>query len=410
MVKVIRKNGVREEWKNSKIVHALKLANQRAKMQFHDEEEVYAHICELVKKQVEERKEITVLEIHEVVQDVLKYACPDLYREYSNYRNFKKRYQIAYENAKEKSIQIIWNGDKENANKDSFLNSTKAFLIGNAFMGEMMKEFVMDEDWVNQHKEGYIHIHDLSERFINSKNCNLFNLAGVLDGGFELNGIRYEEPNTIRTAFSVAGDIVLSASSNQYGGFTISEIDKVLSKYAKKTYEFYLKRFLDDYVIDYKTAEKMAMNFTLEEIKKGYKGFEVKISTIGNALGQTPFITISFGLQTDYWSKKISEAILKQRIEGIGANKQTPIFPKLVFLHSKETIGEGKVNNDLFNLGIECSRTRLYPDFLSVDSDNSIGVSYKASGEPVTGMGCRAFLGYWEKDGKAIVNGRANIG
>lgn len=390
-ITVIKKNGAKDNWKNEKIINALKLANGRAKLKMTEED--YNEIAKIVYLDLFLRKsEVTVEEIHEKVQEVLRVTYPKLYTEYAQYRNFKQRYSKAYEKAKEKSIQIVWNGDTENANKDSFLNATKSFLIGNAFMGEMMKEFVMEKEWIDQHEEGYIHIHDLSERFTNTANCNLFDLAGVLEDGFELNGIRYEEPNTIRTAFSVAGDIILSASSQQYGGFTISEIDKALSKYAKKTYESYLKKFMDEYGLDYATAENMAMNFTLEEIKKGYKGFEVKISTIGGGLGQTPFTTISFGLQTDYWSRKITEAILKQRTEGIGSNKQTPIFPKLVFLHSKQTVGEGKPNNDLFEMGIQCSRTRLYPDFLSVDSDNSIGRIYNECGVPVSPMGQTAHV------------------
>ena len=385
MIKVIKKDGTREEWQDSKIVNALKLANKRAKVQI--KEEHYSQLCELIKKEVGNKKEITVVELHEVVQDVLKHTCLELYREYSNYRNFKKRYQEAFERAKDKSLRIVWSGDKENANKDSCLNSTKSVLIANAIMGEMMKEFEMEKEWVQQHEEGYIHIHDLSERFVNSKNCNLFNMAGVLDGGFELNGIKYEEPNNILTAFGVAGDVVISASGQQYGGFTVSEMDKVMKKYAERTYQSYKKMFLN-YEMEYDKARKMAFEFTLRDIKKGYKAFEVKIGTIGNSLGQTPFTTVTFGLDTDFWGREISKAILNQRIRGIGVNKQTPIFPKLVFLYSEETCGDKtKPNQDLFDLGIKCSRTRLYPDFLKVDGDNSIGKIYNECGDPVSPMG-----------------------
>ena len=33
----------------------------------------------------------------------------------------------------------------------------------------------------------------------------------------------YNEPKTLNVAFDVIGDIVLSAASQQYGGFTVSE-------------------------------------------------------------------------------------------------------------------------------------------------------------------------------------------
>ena len=38
------------------------------------------------------------------------------------------------------------------------------------------------------------------------------------------------------TAFDVMGDIVLSTAAQQYGGFTVPEVDKVLGPYAEKSY------------------------------------------------------------------------------------------------------------------------------------------------------------------------------
>ncbi len=44
----------------------------------------------------------------------------------------------------------------------------------------------------------------------------------------------YNEPKTLDTAFDVIGDIVLSAASQQYGGFTVPNVDEILEPYAKK--------------------------------------------------------------------------------------------------------------------------------------------------------------------------------
>ena len=67
-------------------------------------------------------------------------------------------------------------------------------------------------------------------------NCCLFDVANVLTGGFEMGNIWYNEPKTLDVAFDVIGDIVLSAASQQYGGFTVPEVDKILEPYAKKTF------------------------------------------------------------------------------------------------------------------------------------------------------------------------------
>ena len=65
-------------------------------------------------------------------------------------------------------------------------------------------------------------------------NCCLFDVKSVLTGGFEMGNLWYNEPKTLDTAFDVIGDIVLSAASQQYGGFTVPSVDDILEPYAEK--------------------------------------------------------------------------------------------------------------------------------------------------------------------------------
>ena len=48
------------------------------------------------------------------------------------------------------------------------------------------------------------------------------------------------------------------------------------------------------------------------------------------------FVTLGFGLGTDHLSRKIQQAILNTRIKGLGKDRTTAIFPKLVFSIKKE--------------------------------------------------------------------------
>ena len=52
-----------------------------------------------------------------------------------------------------------------------------------------------------------------------------------------MGNIWYNEPKTLDVAFDVIGDIVLSAASQQYGGFTVPEVDKILEPYAETCHE-----------------------------------------------------------------------------------------------------------------------------------------------------------------------------
>ncbi len=74
-------------------------------------------------------------------------------------------------------------------------------------------------------------------------NCCLFDV-GSLRGGFEMGNVWYNEPKTLDTAFDVMGDIILSTAAQQYGGFTVPEVDKILAPYAQKSYDKYIQEFL----------------------------------------------------------------------------------------------------------------------------------------------------------------------
>ena len=124
-------------------------------------------------------------------------------------------------------------GDKENANTDSALVSTKRSLIFNQFNKELYQKFFMTTEEIQACRDGYIYVHDMSARR-DTMNCCLFDVASVLKGGFEMGNIWYNEPKTLDVAFDVIGDIVLSAASQQYGGFTVPEVDKILEPYAEK--------------------------------------------------------------------------------------------------------------------------------------------------------------------------------
>ena len=133
-----------------------------------------------------------------------------------------------------KSQSIRYIGDKSNANTDSALVATKRSLIFNELNKELYRKFFMTRDELQACKDGYIYIHDQSAR-LDTMNCCLFDVGAVLSGGFEMGNVWYNEPKTLDTAFDVMGDIVLSTAAQQYGGFTVPEVDKILAPYAEKS-------------------------------------------------------------------------------------------------------------------------------------------------------------------------------
>ena len=422
MLNVMKKDGHIEVFDTKKIQEAI-LAS--AKKILSNEEEydmqqkaliIANEVARFLNSTEDENAVIMTSKIHNVVLEILSKEWEVVGASYGMYRNYRKQMAKTFLKSYEESETVLHDGDKENANKDSDLNSTKQALIANNNMRGYMETFEMDKDWIEAHKQGWIHIHDLAERYLRQQNCCLFNMAGLLDGGFQLNGTVYAEPKHFDSAINVVGDVTLFASAQQYGGFTIPEIDTVLAKYAEKSYQSNLKFILDKFgditnenIME--TLEQTAYDMTVRELEQGFQGFETKLNTISNSLGQIPFVTITFGLDTTQWGREISKAILNVRIKGIGENKSTAVFPKLSFLHRKEINGNPESPNyDIKQLGIQCSRLRLYPDWLSLDSGNLAEV-YERSGQVVSGMGCRAYLSpFWDEQGNEIYTGRSNIG
>lgn len=414
---IVKKDGSFENFKEEKIRLAVSKSASRTDSDF--TEEKMAKVISLVEQSILWRwedlgkKTTPVKDVHQFVEVALSHVDDSVYLSYKSYRDYKKKQLESFQSAAKFSNKVVYDGDKENANKDSSINSTKQALIGETYMKELMKNFEMNPKWIEAHEEGFIHIHDLGSRYLNQINCCLFDMENVLSGGFEMNGVKYSEPTNIRSAWNVIGDVTLNASSQQYGGFTIGEIDSILSKYAKKTFDKYFQIFSKQ--MRPIPAKIMAKDMTLDDIAQGYQGFEHKLNTVSNALGQTPFVTITFGVDVTMWGKEIAKAILSERTKGMGEEKVTAVFPKLVFMYKNEINGnEDSPNHDLFLKSVECSRTRLYPDYLSYENtdNNLLARINEDTGKFLVPMGCRAFLSrakepYTQEE---IYTGRNNIG
>ena len=283
----------------------------------------------------------------------------------------------------------------------------------------MQRKFFLTYDEKQAAKDGYIYIHDMSSRR-DTMNCCLFNIQAVLDGGFEMSNMWYNEPKSLDTAFDVIGDVVLASASQQYGGFTLPEIDKVLSKYAEHSYDKYLSKYLAMGVAQ-DIAESEAESDVQRDFEQGFQGWEYKFNTVASSRGDYPFITVTAGLATDKFGKMATKALLKVRMNGEGKEgfKKPVLFPKIVFLYDENLHSPGKVNEDLFEAGIDCSAKTMYPDWLSLTGEGYVAEMYKKYGRVVSPMGCRAFLSPWferggfepaDKDDNPIFVGRFNIG
>ena len=416
---VIKKDGSLEAFHVQKVIDAIGKSAYRALTKFTPEEK--EQICECVISHIDalESTQVPISVMHNIVENALEQVRPIVAKSYRDYRNYKQDFVRMLDDVYKKSQAIMYVGDKENSNADSALVSTKRSLIFNQLNKELYQKFFLTTEEIQACRDGYIYIHDMSARR-DTMNCCLFDVAHVLSGGFEMGNIWYNEPKTLDVAFDVIGDIVLSAASQQYGGFTVPSVDLILEPYAEKSYRRALAKY-ERLGVAADLAEKEALADVKKEFEQGFQGWEYKFNTVASSRGDYPFITVTAGTGTGQFARMASVAMLEVRRGGQGktGHKKPVLFPKIVFLYDENLHGPGKPLEDVFEAGVACSAKTMYPDWLSLTGKGYVASMYKKYGKIISPMGCRAFLSPWYEQGgmhpafdgdEPVFVGRFNIG
>ena len=427
-MKIIKKDGTIEYFNGRKVRNAVEKAAARVNVTLSDwemsaiEEAVYN---EANKESDFGSKSIRVLDLHGIVKRAIEKVNPTVAESYQNFRDYKTTYAKEFDEIFNNVNDVLFLGDRENANFDSSLVSTKGSLIKGYLTKSLYKNFYLSTEEKFLTKRGDIYIHDLRDMILGCFNCCLFDMATVLKNGFKMSGIQYTEPKSVLSALQVIGDITLVATAQQFGGFTIPEIDKVLLPYLFKT----IGRNLDLFKDSVDGLEK-ASQATQYELNQGFQSLELKLNTVPCSRGDFAFTTLTFGNilsheeflamklpeQVTYEAAKQAQAsicatILKTRMKGHGGI--SVVFPKLVYLYDAKKHKEDYIQKHVFDLAIKCSSKCMYPDYLSInDGFTPISQVYNHSGVVNSPMGCRAFLSPWKdpETGKYVTVGRCNIG
>ena len=293
----------------------------------------------------------------------------------------------------------------ENANKDSEVFNTQRDLmagtVGKAFGLKMLPPHV-----ANAHLKGDIHYHDLDYHpYLPMTNCSLIDFKEMFEHGFKIGNADVESPKSIQTATAQMAQIIANVASSQYGGCSADRIDEVLAPFAKLNYEKNLK-MASEWIESEEKQEQFAREKTKKDIYDAMQSLEYEINTLYSSQGQTPFTSLGFGLGEGYFEKEIQKAILKVRIAGLGKEKRTAIFPKLIFVIKEGlNLKPEDPNYDVKQLALECATQRMYPDVIMYDT------LVKITGSCKTPMGCRSFLPAWrDENGELVESGRMNLG
>ena len=411
-IKIIKRDGRLMDFDDQKIYDAL----VKAKQQIHGELSPIDHerlleIVERIDAEIGQRfsTDVKIYEIQNIVEHILlekgEYEIAEAYINYRTCRDFdrSKATDINF------TIGRLINKDQsvvnENANKDSNVFNTQRDLTA-GIVGKSIGLKMLPTHVANAHQKGDIHYHDLDYHpYTPMTNCCLIDFKGMLNDGFKIGNAEVESPKSIQTATAQISQIIANVASSQYGGCSADRTDELLAPFAKLNYQKHMQDALK-WIENPKRREEYAKAKTKKDIFDAMQSLEYEINTLFTSNGQTPFTSLGFGLGTNWFEREIQRAILQIRINGLGSERRTAIFPKLIF-SIKKGVNSNPTdpNYDIKQLALECATKRMYPDILNYDKIVELTGSFKVP------MGCRSFLQGWQDESGQEVNvGRMNLG
>lgn len=414
MIKVIKRDCTEVDFQKNKITDAILKAMKNGSGIV--KPDIAENIADEIYEENKNKEEISISEIEGLVYDKLISKKQRLTaKAYEGYRSIRE-FQRENENTTDKEIEELLGGDSEywnteNSNKDSRVLNTQRDYMAGIVSKDISRRFLLPPEVVQAHDDGIIHFHDIDYFGMKSiSNCSLINLEDMLQNGTVINKVMIEKPHRFLTACTIATQIILSVTSMQYGGTTITLTH--LAPFVRDSYNRYFDKY-KNWGFDDDTSRKFAMVDTKKEITDGVQTFNYQCNSMSNSNGQSPFLSIFMYLgETEEYKEELAlviEEFLKQRLLGLKnevAVYVTQAFPKLLYVLEEENIHMDSKYWYLTELAAQCTAKRMVPDYISEKKMKE----YK-EGNCFPNMGCRSFLSPWkDENGKYKFYGRLNQG
>ena len=406
-MEVIKRDGRKEQFDEKKIKLAISkcyLANEEVP----DEEQINKIISEIENL----GKDLTVEEIQDfIINDLDDLDISKAYKEYRDHRNKIRDFKLNqkfYTTVTELVDRKQNEASKENSNKDATQIHVIRDLIAGETSRKLYNELIMPNKLRELHEKGVLHVHDTDYRLQqNETNCELSDLKGVLTNGTVMNGKFIEPPKSLRTACTIASQVITAVSSSTYGGQTITMTH--LAPFVKVSRHKLIYKLAKLGITDSKVVDA----FLKDEIKDSIQTLLYQLNTISCTNGQSPFITLFLYPDEDLEYKKetllLCNEVIRQRIEGMKAPSGhiiSPTFPKLVVCLTDKMFVEGTPDYEFAQLCAKCVTKRMVPDFISEKNMKAL-----KEGCVIPPMGCRSILHPWkDKNGNYQIYGRNNVG
>ena len=392
-------------------------------------------IADYVERQ-SKNKTFTVEEVQDIVErGLMATKRKDVARRYITYREERARIRNWNSQMMDKVAIKLAASDvqNQNANVDEYSFGGRRGEADSVIFKQYALDNLVSEMARNNHLNNEIYIHDLDAYILGMHNCLTVPFDDLLAKGFNTRQTDVRPANSVNTAFQLVAVLFQLQSLQQFGGVSASHLDWTMVPYVRKSFRKhyidglkYIENFNDeDYFnhipedagiedAEYKSrpkAYRYALDMTEKETKQAVEGMYHNLNTLQSRSGnQLPFTSINYGTCTLPEGRMITKALLEGSIKGVGKLHKTAIFPCGIFQYMKGVNDKpGTPNYDLFQLALESTARRLYPNYANVDWSGNAGYDINDPRTYFSTMGCRTANGFDINGFGQLKDGRGNI-
>ena len=393
-------------------------------------------IAEFVEKQGK-NKTLTVEEVQDIVErGLMSTKRKDVARRYITYREERARIRNWNSQMMDKVAIKLAASDvqNQNANVDEYSFGGRRGEADSVIFKQYALDNLVSEMARNNHLNNEIYIHDLDAYILGMHNCLTVPFDDLLAKGFNTRQTDVRPANSVNTAFQLVAVLFQLQSLQQFGGVSASHLDWTMVPYVRKSFYKHFKDGLnwvekDNKHIDLTTNEIInisinddiyhrapdaydyALSMTEKETHQAVEGMYHNLNTLQSRSGnQLPFTSINYGTCTLPEGRMITKALLEGSIKGVGKLHKTAIFPCGIFQYMKGVNDKpGTPNYDLFQLALESTARRLYPNYANVDWSGNAGYDINDPRTYFSTMGCRTANGFDINGFGQLKDGRGNI-
>ena len=400
-------------------------------------------IADYVERQ-SKNKTFTVEEVQDIVErGLMATKRKDVARRYITYREERARIRNWNSQMMDKVAIKLAASDvqNQNANVDEYSFGGRRGEADSVIFKQYALDNLVSEMARNNHLNNEIYIHDLDAYILGMHNCLTVPFDDLLANGFNTRQTDVRPANSVNTAFQLVAVLFQLQSLQQFGGVSASHLDWTMVPYVRKSFWKHYRDGLKyvcnlEFVWDkefplayhdtpelcsidknagiadqWPKAYQYAMDMTEKEIKQAVEGMYHNLNTLQSRSGnQLPFTSINYGTCTLPEGRMITKALLEGSIKGVGKLHKTAIFPCGIFQYMKGVNDKpGTPNYDLFQLALESTAKRLYPNYANVDWSGNAGYDINDPRTYFSTMGCRTANGMDINGLGQLKDGRGNI-